>query len=138
MAAGRPSEYRFKLCEEICEEIANGGNVVGVLDKNDKYPSWSTFRRWKNDNKELQTLYIKAIQDKSEAIIFEIIEVMSDLKEGKIDASSSNVLIQTLKWMAAKFYPKMYGDSTKVEHSTESGVTKIIIETAIETPPSSD
>lgn len=118
MAAGRPSEYDFKLCEEICEEVANGKNVMSALKENESFPSWSTFRRWKNEHAELQTLYVKAIQDKSEAVIFEIDEISLELRQGKLEPSTANVLIQTLKWKAAKFYPKMFGDNKNVDLTT--------------------
>ena len=116
---GRPSKYDFKLCEEICEEIALGGNIIKVLDSKDKYPTWSTFRKWKNENAELSTLYVKAIQDKSEAVLFEIEEISQELRNGILEPSTANVLIQTLKWKAAKFYPKMFGDNKNVDHTTK-------------------
>lgn len=115
----RPSEYNFQLCEEICEGVAAGGNVINVLERNEDYPSWSTFRRWKNENEELQTLYVKAIQDKSEAVALEIDNICQDLKNKIYDPATANVLIQTLKWKAAKFYPKMYGDKTTIEATIE-------------------
>ena len=118
---GNTTNYDFKLCEEICEEVAAGKNVIAALDGNKKFPSWSTFRRWKNDNEELRTLYVNAIQDKSEAVLFEIDSIALDLRQGKIEANVANVLIQTLKWKAAKFYPKMFGD--KIDHT--SGGDKI-------------
>ena len=116
--AGRPSEYDYNLCIEICEEVAYGKNIMQVLDSQKYFPSWSTFRRWKRDNPELQTLYVNAIHDKSEAVIQEIDDIQLELRKGKIDASTANVLIQTLKWKAAKFYPKMFGDNKQVDHTT--------------------
>lgn len=115
------TNYDYALCESICEEVANGGNVVKVLKDNKKYPSWSTFRRWKNEHEELRTLYVNAIQDKSEAVLFEIDEISMELRKGILEPSVANVLIQTLKWKAAKFYPKMFGD--KIDHT--SGGEKI-------------
>jgi hypothetical protein len=41
------------------------------------------------------------------------------LKNGLYDASTANVLIQTLKWKASKYYPKMFGDKVQQEHSGE-------------------
>jgi hypothetical protein len=52
-------------------------------------------------------------------ILCEIDEIALDLRNGLIDAPTANVLIQTLKWKAAKFYPKMYGDRQTVEHEGE-------------------
>lgn len=110
----RPSTYSIELCKEICDKVADGMNIKAALLSEEKYPSWETFRVWKNDNEELSALYVKAIQDKAEMVDSEIDSIMSDLRKKKIDPSTANVLIQTLKWKAAKYYPKMFGDSTKV------------------------
>lgn len=113
----RLTEYNFDLCIEICDQIAEGKNIIEVLDSNEEYPSWSTFRRWKRDNDELQTLYVNSIQDKSEYLLFEMSQIEKELRDKKIDPSTANVLIQTLKWKASKFYPKMFGD--KIQQDIE-------------------
>ena len=41
------------------------------------------------------------------------------LIDGEIEASTANVIIQTLKWKAAKYYPKMFGDSKAVDITTQ-------------------
>ena len=38
MPAGRPSEYNYKLTEEICLKVADGKNIKKVLKSSDKYP----------------------------------------------------------------------------------------------------
>jgi hypothetical protein len=114
----RPSEYDFELCKKICDEVANGENIISVL-KESSYPSWSTFRRWKNENDELRTLYVNSQQDKGIALENEIDDVMQSLKAGEMEASVGNVLIQTLKWKMAKFYPKMFGDKLDVDHTSK-------------------
>ena len=110
----RPSEYNIKVCIEICEEIAKGGNIMNVLDSNDKYPSWPTFRRWKRDNEELRTLYVNSQQDKAEALEKEMDDYRAMLLAKEIDASTYNTLVQTLKWKMSKYYAKMYGDKVDV------------------------
>lgn len=111
----RPSEYNFILCLDILEEIANGDNIVNVLDSNEKYPSWSTFRRWKRDNEELQTLYVNAQQDKTESLINNIQKVQRMCLKGEIDPSTANTVMQTDKWLASKYYPKMFGDNKNLD-----------------------
>ncbi|WP_126654111.1 terminase small subunit-like protein [Chryseobacterium aureum] len=118
----RPSEYDFELCKKICDEVANGENIISVL-KESTYPSWSTFRRWKNENDELRTLYVNSQQDKGIALENEIDDVMQSLKAGDMEASVGNVLIQTLKWKMAKFYPKMFGDKLDVEANGNLNIT---------------
>ena len=119
----RPSEYNFKLCEEICDEIANGKNIIKILESKEEYPSWPTFRRWKNEHEELRTLYVNSQQDKGIALENEIDDTMQLVKEGTIDASTANVLIQTLKWKMAKFYPKMFGDKIEVDQNTNMTIS---------------
>ena len=119
----RPSEYNFKICEEICDEIANGKNIIKILESKNEFPSWPTFRRWKNENEELRTLYVNSQQDKGIALENEIDDTMQLLKEGMIDASTANVLIQTLKWKMAKFYPKMFGDKIEVDQNTNMTIS---------------
>jgi hypothetical protein len=115
----RITEYDYNLCVEICDLVADGKSVIKALDSNKQYPTWSTFRRWKQDNEELQTLYARSIQDKSEMVMFEIQETMQEMRQGKITAGEARVIIDTLKWMASKFYPKMFGDKVDVTSGGE-------------------
>lgn len=116
----RLSEYNFDICFDICEEVASGNNILNVLESNENYPSWSTFRRWKRDNEELRTLYINSVQDKAEALENEMDEYKDMLLKKEIDASTYNTLVQTLKWKMAKFYPKMFGEKVDVTTNGES------------------
>lgn len=123
----RLTEYNFDLCIEICEEIALGSNIMTILENNNNYPSWSTFRRWKRDNEELRTLYINSQQDKAEALEKEMDDYRSMLLAKEIDASTYNTLVQTLKWKMAKFYPKVFGDKTDITSGGEKINTNISI-----------
>jgi len=111
----RPSEYDFKLCETICERITEGENIKYILDSKKEYPSFPTWCKWKRENPELLNLYVNAIQDKAEYLSDKIDEIWEGCRIGQYDASVANVLIQTLKWKASKFYPKMFGDKVQNE-----------------------
>lgn len=131
MAAGRPSTYDFDLAEEICLQVADGKNVKKVLKSSDKYPSFPTWCKWKRENPELLNLYVNSIQDKSESVDEEIDDVKKMLVKGDIDASTANVLIQTLKWKAAKYYPKMFGDNKGIDVTTKGeSINKLSTEEA--------
>ena len=114
---GRSTKYNYDLCVDICEQVAQGYNIMRVLDKSDVFPSWSTFRRWKRDNEDLRTLYVNAQQDKAEALENEMDDYRDMLISKEIDASTYNTLVQTLKWKMAKFYPKFFGDKIQTELS---------------------
>ena len=115
----RLTEYDYDLCVEICDKVADGLNIMDILASNENYPSWSTFRRWKNDNDELRTLYVNSQQDKGIALEKEIDDTLQLLRGGEIEASTANVIIQTIKWKMAKFYPKMFGDKLDVTSKDE-------------------
>ena len=119
MNMARLTEYNYDLCVEICNELANGQNIKRILDSNDKYPDWTTFRRWKQNNEELSTLYINSQQDKAIALENELDDLRDMLTAKEIDASTYNVLAQTLKWKMAKFYPKVFGDKTDITSGGE-------------------
>lgn len=115
----RPSEYNYEMCVDICTEVAEGYNIKTVLKGKDDYPTFQTFCNWKREHKELFDLYVKTMQDKSESELEEIDYVYDMLKSGEIEPSVANVLIQTKKWTASKYYPKMFGDKVQQEHSGE-------------------
>lgn len=133
----RPSEYNYDLCVEICDELANGENIKRILASKTEYPEWTTFRRWKNEHEQLRTLYINSQQDKAIALENELDDLRDMLLSKEIDPSTYNTLAQTIKWKMAKFYPKVFGDKTQMEHSGEvkTNTTQIIVEI---TPPLED
>ena len=111
---GHPSIYDFEMCKEICKRVAMGEHIKAVLDSSDSYPDYSTWCNWKRDNQELFDLYTKAIQDKAEMVTFEINQTMQDMRDGVVEAPVGRILIDTLKWYASKFYPRMFGDKVDV------------------------
>lgn len=115
----RPSEYNLEMAKVICNEVAGGFNIKTVLKSDDTYPDFSTWCRWKRENEELRNLYVNSMQDKSESELEEIDHVYDELKAGNLEPSVANVLIQTCKWKASKFYPKMYGDKVDVTSKGE-------------------
>jgi len=113
---GTKTKYSFNIALQMCECLSNGDKFKQVIE--DQNIARSTFFKWKRENKEFSDLYVNVAQDKGELCIEEIDQTMQDLKDGIIDPSTANVLIQTLKWKASKFYPKMYGD--KLDLSIET------------------
>lgn len=111
----RLTEYDYELCKEICEKISEGDNIKNILNSKENYPSFPTWCKWKRENAELLNLYVNAIQDKAESVDAKIDDIWDGCKNGLYDASTANVLIQTLKWKAGKYYPKMFGDKTTLE-----------------------
>lgn len=112
----RPTEYNLKICEEICERIQEGANIKDVLkSKPRKYPTFVTFSKWKRENIELLNLYISAQQDKAESFIEKIDEILEKVENKEMDPKVGRLMIYALQWKAAKFYPKMFAPSAKID-----------------------
>lgn len=121
----RPSEYNYEMCVEICSEVAEGFNIKTVLKDKSHYPTFQTWCNWKREHNELFDLYTRSIQDKAESVDEEIDFIMSEIRAGNIEAPAGRILIDTLKWKAAKYYPKMFGDKVMTEHSGSINHTPI-------------
>lgn len=102
------SKFSMDIVKTIIDDVANGSNIkkacqnVGI--------DFTTWCRWKQENETVYNLYVKAREDKAEGLESEIDRIMLLLEEKTIEPSAANVLIQTLKWKLAKFYPKMFGE----------------------------
>lgn len=123
----RPSEYNIELCKEICELIADGDSVRSVLASNELYPDFTTWCRWKRDHDELRNLYVNAQQDKTESLIDNIQKVRDMALQGQIEPSVANVVMQTDKWLASKFYPKMFGERLQHANDPDNPITNVSI-----------
>lgn len=113
----RLSEYDFEMCKEICAEVANGFTIKSVLSSKPEYPTFQTWCNWKREHNELFDLYTRSIQDKADSVEEEMELIYDKVKAGELDAPTGRLLIDTLKWKAAKYYPKMFGD--KVDLTTQ-------------------
>lgn len=125
--AGRPTNYSLDIAKEICELVSLGGDVVKILKEDDRFPSFPTWCKWKRENDELLKLYVNSVQDKSDIELNELNEIQQELRQGTLTPAQANVLIQTIKWKLAKFYPKMYGDKSEVDHKSSDGTMTPIL-----------
>lgn len=118
----RISDYNFELCVDICERISNGESIKAILKSDDNYPSFQTWCKWRRENDELLDLYTRSIQDKAESVDSEIDNIIEELKDRTLDPASARVIIETLKWKASKYYPKMFGDKIDANLNHEGKV----------------
>lgn len=121
MAAPKDNDYASKFnmdtVYQICELVANGATIKKACKESNI--SYDAFRNWKNDKDEVFNLYVKAVQDKADVKDDSIEETLEKLERGEIDASTANVIIQTQKWRMSKYYPKMFGQNTSIDVTTQ-------------------
>ncbi len=110
------SKFDMDIVYKICDMVAEGANVKDACSENGI--SYNAFRDWRKDNEVVSNLYVKAVQDKGDSEDAKIDEALKKLESGTIDASTANVIIQTHKWRASKYYPKMFGNNASLDVTT--------------------
>lgn len=117
---GRPSTYNLEIGKEICL-LTYTMSLTEACNSSDRFPDRATFFRWKREHKELCDFYVNIMRDKGILFVEEMEDTIRELKDPKkanIDPATANVIIQTLKWKAAKFYPKMFGEKAEIDVTT--------------------
>ena len=112
-------KYKQDIINEICTRVINGEKLSFVV-KDENYPCRATIDNWCNEDKELLGKYAHAREAHAFNIgVFQIDQVVDEIRNGKLDPAQSRVILDALKWQASKFYPKMFGDKIQQEHSGE-------------------
>ena len=111
MKKGKPISHDKSQIEVIIERFANSEKLCNLF--NEFKIDRSTFNR-KIQEFDLHTTYARARELHGDGFNDEIESIKEDLKNGVIDYSVARVLIDTVKWQACKFYPRMYGDKLDV------------------------
>lgn len=134
-------EEREKLFETIFELIENGKSLRKALAT--VKLSSSTFFIWIDENENKSKQYARACEERAEALLDEMIDIVddksndiieTDLGDGIIVEKPNNEVIQrsrlrydARKWLISKLNPKKYGEKVDVT----SGGDKIPQATAI-------
>lgn len=132
---GRKSIATPELIQTILERVVNGESIKGIC-KEKGMPNYVTVFRWLKDNEQLKEEFLLAMQVKANLADAEIDQVREnirglaeDVNSGQMSRDAAFVAIQearlqidTLKWKAAKYYPRMYGtDTQKLEVDVKGG-----------------
>lgn len=106
-----------KVFNDILDLIAEGKSVLKACQE--FKVSKQSFYDYMETDKSLKDRYTIATQLRGDSAIDRIEEELNNLDMGIADPAKARVKIDTLKWFACKFYPKMYGEKLQQEHSGE-------------------
>ncbi len=121
-------EYSKEKCDEILELIATGKSVAAIC-RQPGMPHQSSFYRWLiRDVDKLCERYAQAREHQSEVMTQEMLDIALDsgLTAGEIN--KARLIIDTMKWCAAKLKPKKYGDNQQVNHTGNIQVEQLVIQ----------
>lgn len=123
--------YDAVMAKEICALLAcHPVAIENILAMDPSFPERTVFFRWKNENEDLNNLYIKSKQDQIECLLNEVNRrVLDDSKDliqqpdGKLTPNTArvardNLIMKNANWQASRLMPRLYGDRTIVDQNT--------------------
>ncbi len=131
---GRPSDFTQEIADTICERIADGESLRGILTT-EGMPASSTVFKWLNDVPAFSEQYARAREAQADAVFDDILTIADDGRNDWMERKSadggnigwmengealrrSQLRIDARKWMAGKLKPKKYSDKLQIDQNT--------------------
>jgi hypothetical protein len=112
MPAGRPTTLTDQHRQIIIDMLSVGDSVGKISKTISKAPS-SIFK-WIDEDEHLSELYARAKESKAQVLAEEVIEIADN---NEIDHNHKRIMVDARKWVAGKYYGKLFGDKQQIEHS---------------------
>lgn len=109
---GRPIDYSPELAAVICERISLGEGLTEICAA-PGMPSVPTVYRWIQEREGFRAMHARAELLKADALFDAIGDIREQVRNGTRDASDARIIIDALKWQAARLAPHKYGDRTQ-------------------------
>jgi transposase len=108
---------RNAAIKTLLESMREGHSVREVAKQLGVHEA--TLRRWTAESDAVATQYAHAREAQADAHADKALEVAENATPE--NAQAARLLVDTLKWRAAKFRPRVYGERTALEHSGPDG-----------------
>ncbi len=116
IATGRPSGYSEDLADEICGYLSTGMSMASIALL-DHMPEAATMFRWLGKYASFCDKYARAQEQRAIARVERMDSIAEQVLEGKLDPNAARVVLDTMKWVAARESPKKYGDRLELNGS---------------------
>jgi hypothetical protein len=104
--------YDAALMDSICEELGAGASLIDITTR--RRISRASVLSWVRDIPEAANKYTDARADQADAHADRILALADKLEKNLIDPNAARVILDAMKWSAAKLRPKVYGDRLDV------------------------
>ena len=120
----------------LLEMISNGSSLTGALKKLTPSPGYNWAKVQLRENHELKAQYEAACKDRADRLVDDLLELVdtpipADLDSGARTAYVNHLRLKldTRKWIACKFNPRIYGDRVDVSvTSTQISISAALAE----------
>lgn len=114
---GRPTKYTDTLATEICNRISLGESLYTICS-DEHIPDRLTVLRWCREREDFRNQYAKSKEEQAES--YE--DQMLHTARTEDDVNRARLIIDTMKWTAAKLKPRKYGERLDVTSDGEKVV----------------
>ena len=119
-----PSERDDEFWEGIFDEIRSGATLVGICRRTGY--GMSVMQR-RLHSERLSGRYAEAHEGRAVMHVQKIEGLLEELERGGIDSDVAKVSIDARKWLATKYYPRMFGERQQIDVKT-TDMTKVYVE----------
>lgn len=128
------TSYSIELAEQICDAVATTPmGITALCAINKDWPTARIIFRWLVKHPEFTDMYSRARKAQIEVLIDQVMQLVTDTskdwvrKQGEICADHDHISrvrlqIDSIKWLATKLLPKVYGDKIQTEHTGSIGL----------------
>lgn len=120
MPAGIPSELTESKLDELLSALSTGDSMAKISQRIGV--SVTTIWRMCEADKELDEKYTRAKQQKAQYLAEQIIDIADD---PELKPDDKRIRVDARKWVAGKYYGKLFGDKIMTEHSGTIGTTDL-------------
>lgn len=122
------STFTQEIADRICERISDGEDLRAICADEDM-PGRSTVFRWLAANEDFAKQYALARELQGDALADDMLGVARKSAKTKTEVAARRLLLDTMKWRAAKLRPKVYGDKLELGGTGVGGALLIGIST---------
>ncbi len=101
------------ILESVFRQLEDGESLISIC-KQKGYPTKETIWSWVKDSPIHYARYMRARQAQADGVVDKMHEVERRVSEGTLDAGAARVMLESMRWRAAKLAPKVYGDRLDV------------------------
>lgn len=112
MASTKPIELQEDQIAEVMTALATGDSLAKIS----KRIGISIVTLWKitERDKEVALAYTRAKEQKAQFLAEEIVDIADN---PELKAEDKRIMVDARKWVAGKYYGKLFGDKIQTEHS---------------------
>lgn len=118
---GRPTKFKQKIADAICERIADGESLRRICATADM-PDKATVFRWLAAMPAFCDQYARAREAQADSLTDDILPIMDERPTNMVQVMHKRDRVEARKWLASKLRPKTYGDKLDLNHGGEVAV----------------